>query len=114
MRNTWLVIQREYIERVRTKAFLISTLLVPIFMLAVTLGPQKLAMMKTQGSHNIVIVASSPAFANAFQQQLNRAAADADRKFTVTSDLNTTPAERDALRAKLTARQIDGFLWATD
>jgi ABC-2 type transport system permease protein len=114
MRNTWLVIQREYIERVRTKAFLISTLLVPIFMLAVTLGPQKLAMMKTKGSHNIVIVASSPAFANAFQQQLNRAAAEADRKFTIIPDLNTTPAERDTLRAKLTARQIDGFLWATD
>jgi ABC-2 type transport system permease protein len=114
MRNTWLVIRREYLERVRTKAFMISTVLVPIFMLAVTVGPQKLAMMKTSGSHVIVVVASSTEFGDAFQQQLNRAGEDADRKFASTIDLNATPAERDALRAKLGAHQIDGFIWATD
>jgi ABC-2 type transport system permease protein len=114
MRNTWLVIRREYLERVRTKAFLISTLLVPIFMLAVTVGPQKLAMMKTSGSHTVVVVASSQEFGNAFLQQLNSAGADADRKFAASIDLNATPAERDALRAKLSARLIDGFIWATD
>src|SRR5260370_32577652 len=110
MRNTSLVIRREYLERVRTKAFLISTVLVPIFMLAVTVGPQKLAMMKTSGSHVIVVVASTPEFGDAFQQQLNRAGEDADRKFASTIDLNATPAERDALRARLAPHQIDGFI----
>src|SRR5260370_42358827 len=101
MRNTWLVIQREYMERVRTKAFLISTLLVPIFLLVVTVGPQKLAMMKTSGTRKIVLVASTEGFAAAFRKQLNSPGADSERKFVATTDLNTAPTERDALRARL-------------
>jgi len=32
MHNSWLVIQREYLERIRSKAFIIMTLLMPVFM----------------------------------------------------------------------------------
>ena len=40
MRNTWLMIRREYLERVRTRSFLMSTiLLIPAFMFGVTVLP---------------------------------------------------------------------------
>ena len=29
MRNTWLIIKREYLERVRTRSFMVLTLLLP-------------------------------------------------------------------------------------
>lgn len=32
MHNVWLIAKREYLERVRTKAFLISTLMIPLLM----------------------------------------------------------------------------------
>ena len=32
MHNVWLIANREYLERVRTKAFIISTILIPLLM----------------------------------------------------------------------------------
>ena len=32
MRNIWLIAKREYLERIRTKAFLFSTILIPLLM----------------------------------------------------------------------------------
>ena len=32
MHNVWLIAKREYLERVRSKAFLISTLMIPLLM----------------------------------------------------------------------------------
>src|SRR5258708_21072063 len=39
MRNALLVLQREYVERVRTKAFKILTVLAPLFFIAMFVGP---------------------------------------------------------------------------
>lgn len=48
MNKTLAVIRREYVARVRTKAFVISTVLLPVFMLAVMLLP---ALMMRGGDH---------------------------------------------------------------
>jgi len=48
MNKTLAVIRREYVERVRTKAFLISTLLLPVFMLAMAVLP---ALLMSGGDH---------------------------------------------------------------
>ena len=34
MHNAWVILKREYLERVRTKSFIVSTLLLPAFILA--------------------------------------------------------------------------------
>jgi ABC-2 type transport system permease protein len=70
MRNVWLVIRREYLEHVRTKAFIISTLLLPAFMMAVFVLPAKLATMQRKGEHKMVVVATSEDFARALEAQL--------------------------------------------
>ncbi len=49
MHNTWLIIQREYIERIRTKAFIIMTLLMPVFMASTILVPVFLGDMNMWG-----------------------------------------------------------------
>jgi ABC-2 type transport system permease protein len=110
IRNVWLVIRREYLERVRTKAFVISTLLVPFLMVAITIGPSKLASLKASGTRKIVVVTEDAKFGQAVSAQLQ---AGSERKTTVTVDTNTSDAERDALRAQVTKSAIDGFLWAT-
>jgi len=48
MNKTLAVIRREYVERVRTKAFLISTILLPVFMLAMAVLP---ALLMSGGDH---------------------------------------------------------------
>jgi ABC-2 type transport system permease protein len=109
IRNIWLVIRREYLERVRTRAFVISTILVPFFMMLVTLGPSKLASMKATGTRKIVVVTDNAKFGDTVRAQL---ASNSDRKTTATIDPTATDAERDTLRARVTAGEIDGFLWA--
>lgn len=111
VRNIWLILRREYMERVRSRAFVLSTVLVPVFMFAVTVGPQKLAMMKTAGTRRLVVVTSNAGFASALGSQLKT---QVDRKFNITVDSNPSQAEREVLRAKLDAGQIDAYLWATD
>ena len=109
IRNVWLVIQREYLERVRTRAFVISTVLVPIFMAAVTIGPTKLAEMKTTGTRKIVIVTDDAKYGATVASQLKTA----ERKTQATVDLNTSEDNRNALRAKVSSSEIDGFIWIT-
>src|SRR6516162_10103943 len=70
MHNAWLVIQREYLERIRSKAFMIMTLLMPVFMASTILIPALLANMKSGVTRRIVLVANNPEIAQAIQQQL--------------------------------------------
>ncbi len=125
MRNVWLVVKREYLERVRKRSFLISTLLLPAMMFALIVLPGKLATLKTGGERHIVVVASSAEFGEAVKQEIlgsaERQASDNSpdhalpaSKYKVDIDLKTSEEERLALRARVTAGEIDGYIWASD
>src|SRR5271157_4566081 len=70
MHNTWLIIRREYLERIRSKAFIIMTLLMPVFMASTIVIPAMLSDMKSGGTRHIVLVANNPGIAEAVEQQL--------------------------------------------
>jgi len=59
MRNTWLIIKREYMERVRTTSFVVLTLLAPAIMTVLMVLPAKLATMGERVQH-VVVVTSTP------------------------------------------------------
>jgi ABC-2 type transport system permease protein len=132
MHNTWLIVRREYLERIRSKAFIIMTMLMPVFMASTILIPAMLSGMKSGGTRRIVLVANNPDVAEAVKQQLiapqqisdkspptkaepgaSKSAEQAPR-YAITIDTNTTDAERTALRQQITDGKIDGFLWLTD
>ena len=132
MHNTWLIVRREYLERIRSKAFVIMTMLMPVFMASTILIPAMLSGMKSSGTRRIVLVANNPDVAEAVKQQLiaqhqvsdknpqrkaepsaSKSAEQAPR-YAITIDTNATDAERTALRQQITAGKIDGFLWLTD
>jgi len=58
MNKVWAVIRREFIERVRTKAFLLSTLLFPVFIAAMSVLPA-LLLTKAAGTMQIAVVDGS-------------------------------------------------------
>ena len=60
MHNTWLIIRREYLERIRSKAFIIMTMLMPVFMASTILIPALLSGMKSGGTRRIVLVVNNP------------------------------------------------------
>jgi len=128
MRNTWIILKREYIERVRTRSFLVLTVLLPAIMAVLLALPAKMATMGQKGQH-IVIVASTEQFGEAVRQQLlaspvvdddEESSADdtarqkAEDQYTIEIHTNPSEAEHASLRDKLGTRAIDGYLWLTD
>src|SRR5438045_3027739 len=106
MRNTWLIARREYIERVHTKAFLISTILIPLLLYCFTVLPAKMITRKATGVRNIVVVASSQQFGERIRERIAEEANDSGRQYKVTVDANPADAERDALRGQVTSGEI--------
>lgn len=127
MRNTWVILKREYLERVRTRTFLVLTLLAPAIMTALMILPVKLATMGQSPEH-IVIVASTQRFGDTVRQQLlaeppaseenegeeGTAKPKPEDRYTIDVDTTATEAERSKLRNEISAHEIDGFLWLTD
>lgn len=128
MRNTWLIIKREYLQRVRTRSFLVLTVLAPVIMIVLMAAPAKFATMGQKAQH-IVIVTSNPQFGEAIRQQLLSSplededdAANADNgtkqkpedQYIIDVDANPSESERAALRDKVSTRAIDGYLWLTE
>jgi ABC-2 type transport system permease protein len=132
MRNTWLIIQREYMQRVRTKSFLVLTLLAPAIMTGMMVLPAKLASMGENAQH-IVVVTSTPQVGEMVRQQLlspnrtgngkddneNDSQSSAAKQFSrnqyvIDVDSNPTDAERASLLDKVNSKAIDGYLWLTD
>ena len=112
MRNTWLVARREYLEKVRTKAFIISTVLIPVLMAGFTVVPGLLASRVSGSKRHIAVVTSSAAFGGMIREQLLKR--NVGRDYTVDVDTDSSDAEHDHLKSQVIAGKLDGFLWATD
>ncbi len=73
LRNTLLIAKREYLERIRSQVFRITTLLVPIGMGGLAVLGQ-FSGRKMEGVQNMAIVASNPELA----QQVKAALQDGE------------------------------------
>jgi ABC-2 type transport system permease protein len=69
LRNVALIARREYLERIRTKAFLIATVLIPCLLGGLGFGSGYLAQ-RTKSEAHIAIVSSDPVFAADLQHEL--------------------------------------------
>ena len=69
MHNILLIARREYTERIRTKGFILATILIPTLMGGGIFGTAALARNGKTSSH-IAIVASTPQPAGDLKQEL--------------------------------------------
>src|SRR5438270_13803846 len=106
MHNTWLIIRREYLERVRSKAFLAFTFLIPVFMYAIIILPSKLMSMKPAGTRHVVVVSEDADLAQRISSEIsgkkedNNAPKSDDMvgpKYTVAVETTSTEATRSKL-----------------
>jgi len=127
MRNVWTLIQREYLERVRTRSFVIFTLLMPAAMAGIVIIPTKIAEMNTGGERRLVIVANDPKLGAGVAQELTGVKAKTstddpggDQQFGTPTTYaiavvgDTSDAERDRLNKEVMDGKITGFLWLTE
>lgn len=84
-----LIISREYIQRVRRKSFIITTLLVPILMIGLMVAPALIALFSTPETKTIAVIDDTGVIYNrlhdsneitfeSYSQPLDSARADAD------------------------------------
>jgi ABC-2 type transport system permease protein len=125
LRNVWLITKREYLERVRTKAFIIFTLLTPGLAIAWAVIPSLMFSAKSGGTRNLVVVTQNQQFGEAIKERLtmpiDAKESDAKRKarqealqeikynVTVSSDLSDEA--RTSLQKRIDTHEIDGFIW---
>jgi len=123
MHNTFLIARREYLERVRTRAFVIMTFLIPLLMFGLTVLPSLIAMRMSGGSKHLVVAATDRQTADLIRQQLQKPPEDSQKaqgrasastKYDVDLDTDVTDSERAALNEKIKQKQLDGVIWATD
>src|ERR1700753_755360 len=109
MRNIFLIARREYLERVRTKGFMIATILIPLLM-GGGIAASILIAKHTKSSSHIVIVSQDLALATDVQNQLDD---DTDHNMQLNVIAPPTANTRTTLLRELKAKDIDGYLWIT-
>lgn len=102
-----LIAKREYRERVRSKAFLITTVLVPLGM-ALLAGLGGMGSKRLEGVRRLAVVSSNPALAQAVKSSLQMSEMPPQYVEVVAP---ASDSDRAALNDQVTAHQIDGYLW---
>jgi ABC-2 type transport system permease protein len=110
MRNVGLIIQREFLERVRTKSFVIGTLLFPVFMVAIWVLPMIIG--GRTGPTTVVLVDEAPAGIGAYAEEaLTRGREGREQnRFTVERVEAPLESVRESLFERIREREIDGFV----
>ncbi len=111
MHKVWAVVRREFVERVRNKWFVISTILGPIFMIAVTVLPAALAGGMGGPRHIALLDEGSGTLGDRLETQLE--SGSRFRVDRVTAGSGNAQAPLDSLTRLVQLKAIDGFLIAT-
>jgi ABC-2 type transport system permease protein len=113
VRKILLIIKREYLTRVRTKGFIIGTIIVPLIGLGSVLLVVFLVGHTATQSLRIVIVDNSGSLAPAIVHGLDGKLADGQPQFTV-EEIDSRPASLDVLqqdlRARINSEKLDAYL----
>jgi ABC-2 type transport system permease protein len=106
------IVRREYMERVRSKAFLIGTFLGPLLMAAFTVLPSVL-MAKQRGKPlRLAILDESGALRGPVEAALRDRTVDGKARFEVRPDEAGEPAaRRERLRREVLEGTLDGYLY---
>ena len=130
MHNIFIIAKREYLERVRSRSFVIMTFFIPLLMFGATVGPTLLITRTSGAAKHMVVVAADRDTAEMIRSRIEqkqdeeKSGSKADSRpirkrnlppahFAVEVSTNTADSERAALTEKVKNKQLDAFLWAT-
>jgi ABC-2 type transport system permease protein len=108
LRNTWIICKHECFKRIRTRSFLITTFLMPLFLAAVVGIPATLGARANHQNQKIVLVCPRADLAAAISDHL---VTDSKGAYHVAIVSDVSDAEHQRLMEQLDAGHIDGFLW---
>jgi ABC-2 type transport system permease protein len=117
MHNIFIIAKREYLERVRSRSFVIMTFLIPLLMFGATVGPTLLMTRAPSAPKHMVVVAADRDTAEMIRSRIEKKQDEkksesktdsglekrnlSPARFTVDISTNTAESERDALSQKV-------------
>ena len=113
MRKICLIIKREYLTRVKTKGFVISTLIVPLLGIVFVLFIALLVRHMPEQNLRLVILDNAGGIGPSVAQRLGGMLSNGKPEFTVAGTIDR-PANQDAaqqdLRARINGGSLDAYL----
>jgi ABC-2 type transport system permease protein len=105
MHNIWLIARREYIERIRTRGFLVTTIMIPLIMFGFN--------SNTEPTVHVAIVSSDTQLALDLQSQLQPQPANrrANQTRYDIDAMDIGPDTRTTVDRELASGDLDGYLW---
>ncbi len=114
MRKLRLIIKREYLTRVKTKGFIIGTVIVPLIGVAFCLLIIFLVRHKPTQTMRLVIVDNSGTLAQPITNGLDAKLENGQPEFNIVETI-VHPASPDAvqqdLRSRINSEKLDAYLW---
>jgi ABC-2 type transport system permease protein len=105
------IVRREYLERVRSKTFLIGTLLGPILMAGLTVLPGVLMATQRGKALRVAVLDESGELRATIEDALRAGAAQGQQRFDVREPGEGVPeAARERLKAQVLDGGLDGYL----
>jgi ABC-2 type transport system permease protein len=107
------VLRREYLSRVKTKGFVIGTIALPLFMLAMFVVPILLVFLKSDESKDIVVIDQTDAVFDSLYAALDETNEAGKRLYNFIKR-DVQPEELDTVKTSLSARvdkgEWDGYI----
>jgi ABC-2 type transport system permease protein len=108
LRALWLVLRREYVQRVKSLSFVASTVAAPLLFVALAATPALFAKPRLISPKHVVIVCGTPEPARQIADSLRDWELGRYRAEIV---VDATSQERGRLMAMVRQSRIEGFLW---
>jgi ABC-2 type transport system permease protein len=112
MKKIWAVIRREFVERVRSRWFIVSTVLGPVFVAGVLVVPVVVGSRGARERSVAVLDVTTTGFGARVTGDLDRARPV--RAVRVPADVTRLEPVADSLAEVVAHRMLDGFLIITD
>ena len=111
MHDVLLIARREYLERVRSRAFLVMTILFPL-MITLLMGGSFMASQLGSGSPTLAVASNDPALAKDVAAELQSNATNGKKGGKPVEIIApAADGERAALTQRVESKSLDGYLW---
>jgi ABC-2 type transport system permease protein len=110
LRNTWIICKHECFKRIRTRSFLITTFLMPLFLAAVIGIPAVLGARANHDNQRVVLACPQQDLAESIRDRLD---ANTSGAYHVTIINDVSNMEHQRLLDEMNAHRLDGIIWIT-
>ena len=114
MQKLLTVLRREYVSRVKTKGFIAGTILIPLFMIAVSVLPAIMILLKSEDPRKIAVIDMSGEIFDGLVNDLDEKIETGERKYQLTKKqafADDLESVKETLSDEIDREQLDSYIY---